>query len=227
LTLSYERRGAGRVLTADETAERRKRVRAFWHRCDYATGTPAAAYLARRGLSWLTGHENIRYRPDAPHPAGGTLPAMVALVYDGVGNIAAVHRTFLDLAGMKAAVDPPKASIGPIAGGAIRLHPAGPELLVAEGLETAASAGLLLGLPAWAAIACGNLGASMVLPPTVRAVVVAADSDGPGRRAAHRAARRWQAEGRAVRIATPDQPGQDFNDVLLARLHGAAEAAHA
>jgi len=67
----------------------------------------------------------------------------------------------------------------------------------------------------------------MVLPPMVRAVVIAADSDGPGRRAAHRAARRWLAEGRAVRIALPDLPGQDFNDVLLARLHGAAEAAHA
>lgn len=227
MTLSYGNRGAGPVRTADETADRRKRVRAFWHRCDYATGTPAATYLARRGLPWLTGHESIRYRPDAPHPAGGTLPALVALVYDGVGNICAVHRTFLDLAGRKAAANPPKASIGPIAGGAIRLHPPAVELLVAEGLETAASAGLLLGLPAWAAIACGNLGASMVLPPGVRSVVIAADSDGPGRRAAHRAARRWQAEGRTVRIATPDAPGQDFNDVLRARLACAAEATHA
>ena len=98
---------------------------------------------------------------------------------------------------------------------------------MAEGLETAASAGLLLGLPAWAAIACGNLGASLVLPRIVRAVVIAADNDGPGQRAAALAARRWMAEGRAVRIATPDGPGQDFNDVLLARLRDAAEAAHA
>lgn len=227
MTLSYERRGAGPVRTAEETGERRKRVRAFWSRCDYAMGTPAALYLARRGLPWLMGHENIRYRPDAPHPGGGTLPAMVALVHDGVGNICAAHRTFLDLSGAKAVADPPKASIGPIAGGAIRLHPAAPELLVAEGMETAASAGMLLGLPAWAAIACGNLGTSMVLPLGVRSVVIAADSDGPGRRAATRAARRWLAEGRAVRIATPDTPGQDFNDVLLARLNAGAVAPHA
>jgi len=224
---SYEQRGSGRVRTADETAERRKRVRAFWHRCDYATGTPVAAYLARRGLPWLIGHENIRYRPDAPHPGGGTLPAMVALVYDGGGNICAVHRTFLDLAGAKAAVDPVKASIGPIAGGAIRLHPPAAEMVVAEGLETAASAGFLLGLPAWAAIACGNLGVSMALPRGVRSVVIAADSDGPGRRAAAKATRRWQAEGRAVRIASPDQLGQDFNDVLLTRLRDATEVANA
>lgn len=225
MTIAYEHRGAGPVRSPADTAERRRRVRAFWHRCDYATGTPAAAYLARRGLPWLTGHDHIRYRPDAPHPGGGTLPALVALVHDGAGNICAAHRTFLDLSGAKAAADPPKASLGPIAGGAIRLHPPAPELLVGEGLETAASAGLLLGLPAWAAIACGNLGASLVLPPVVRAVVIAADNDAPGQRAAALAAQRWMAEGRAVRIATPDGPGQDFNDVLQARL--AVGAAHA
>lgn len=225
MTPAYEHRGAGPVRSPADTEERRRRVRAFWHRCDYATGTPAAAYLARRGLPWLTGHDHIRYRPDTPHPSGGTLPALVALVHDGAGNICAGHRTFLDLSGTKAAADPPKASLGPIAGGAIRLRPPAPELLVGEGLETAASAGLLLGLPAWAAIACGNLAASLVLPPMVRAVVIAADNDAPGQRAAALAAQRWMAEGRAVRVATPDGPGQDFNDVLQARL--AAGAAHA
>jgi len=224
LTLSYENRGAGKVLTADETAERRKAVRAFWFRCDFATGTPVAAYLARRGLPWLAQNDAIRFRADTSHPKGGKLPAMVALVYDGAGSIAACHRTYLAGDGSKAGVAPPKASLGSFAGGAIRLHPAGPELLVAEGLETAASAGFLMGLPAWAAVACGNLACNMVLPPGVRSVTIAADPDGPGRRAAAKAARRWRAEGRKVSIATPDGPG-DFNDVLLARL--AAGAAHA
>ena len=39
-----------------------------------------------------------------------------------------------------------------------------------------------------------------------------------GARAADAAARRWLAEGRRVRVATPDLPGQDFNDLLLARM---------
>ena len=220
----YERIGAGRVLTADETAERRKAVRAFWHRCDYATGTPVQRYLARRGLPWLAQNEAIRFRADTSHPKGGKLPAMVALIHDGAGSIAACHRTYLAADGSKSGAVPGKASLGSFAGGAIRLHPARPELLVAEGLESAASAGFLLGLPAWAAVACGNLACNMVLPPGVRSVVIAADPDGPGRRAAAKAARRWMAEGRQVSIATPDGPG-DFNDVLLARL--AAEAAHA
>jgi len=220
----YERIGASRVLTADETAERRKAVRAFWHRCDYATGTPAQRYLARRGLPWLAQNDAIRFRADTSHPKGGKLPAMVALVHDGAGSIAACHRTYLAADGSKSGAVPGKASLGSFAGGAIRLHLAGPELLVAEGMETAAAAGFLLGLPAWAAVACGNLACNMVLPPGVRSVVIAADPDGPGRRAAAKAARRWMAEGRRVSIATPDGPG-DFNDVLLARL--AAGAAHA
>lgn len=226
MTPSYEHRGAGRVRTAEETADRRKQVRGFWHRCDYATGTPAAAYLARRGFPWLAAHENIRYRPDAPHPGGGTLPALVTLVHDGGGNIAAVHRTYLTLDGSQAAADPVKASLGPIAGGAIRLHSAAPEMVVAEGLETTAAAALLLGLPGWAAVACGNLGTSMALPAGVRCVTIAADPDPPGQRAAAKAAQRWQAEGRTVTIATPDTPGWDFADLLLARMAYDAEAAH-
>ena len=226
MTAFYERHGAGRVLSADETAERRKQVRGFWHHCDYAAGTPAARYLARRGLPWLVGHDHVRYRPDAPHPTGTRLPAMVWLVHDGAGNIAAVHRTYLAPDGSKAVVDPVKATLGSFAGGAIRLHPAAAEMLVAEGLETTAAAAFLLGLPGWAAVACGNLGRNMVLPAGVRRVTIAADADPPGQRAAARAARRWRAEGRTVRIATPDTPGRDFADLLLARIQHAGGAAH-
>lgn len=216
---AYGRIGAGRVRTADETAESRKRVRGFWHHCDYARGTPAAKYLARRGVSRLARNDHIRFRSETPHPSGKRLPAMIAPVFDGNGDICAVHRTFLNSDRTKADVEPNKASIGSFAGGAIRIEPAAPEMVIAEGLETAASAGAILGLPAWAAIACGNLRSSLVLPPIVRSVVIAADHDGPGRRAAHGAAARWRAEGRSLRIATPDRTGADFNDLYGERLH--------
>ena len=226
MTTIYERHGAGRVLSVEETAERRKQVRGFWHHCDYAAGTPAARYLARRGLPWLVGHDHVRYRADAPHPGGGRLPAMVWLVHDGAGSIAAVHRTYLAPDGSKAAADPVKATLGSFAGGAIRLHPAAPEMVVAEGLETTAAAAFLLGLPGWAAVACGNMGRNMALPAGVRHVTIAADPDLPGQRAAARAAARWRAEGRVVHIATPDTPGWDFADLLLARVQHTEGSAH-
>ena len=115
----------------------------------------------------------------------------------------------------QADVEPQKATLGPIWGGAVRLDPAAPELVIGEGIESSASAGILLGLPAWAATSAGNLARGLVLPPEVLSVTIAADPDPPGVKAARDAARRWRCEGRKVRIATPDVPGCDFNDLLM------------
>jgi hypothetical protein len=148
----------------------------LWRGSEPATGTPADAYLTRRGLAGLATSPALRFRGDTPHPEGGKLPAMVALVSDLSGAPIAVHRTYITLDGGKAAVQPAKASLGPVWGGAIRLA------------ELAADAPL----------------------------VIAADPDPAGRRAARDAWLRWQAGGRAVQIATPDGSG-DFNDLLRAR----------
>jgi putative DNA primase/helicase len=103
--------------------------------------------------------------------------------------------------------------------GAIRLHhlvdPDKP-LAIGEGIETAASAGRLMGFPAWAAISAGNLAAGLVLPPEAHQMVIAVDPDDVGRKAAREAWTRWKAEGRNVRIAVTNGAG-DFNDLLLAR----------
>jgi putative DNA primase/helicase len=199
-------------------AERTARALVWWNGAPRdALGTPADLYLNGRGLPGLAASPAIRYRTDVSHPAerGTRRPAMLALVQDVTGAPIAVHRTYLTRGGRKADAVPVKAAVGPIFGGAIRLDDAAPELVVGEGIETSASAGRLLGLPAWAAIAAGNLAQRMQLPPEVRSVVIAADADGPGRKAAQDAAARWRAEGRRVRIATPDTPGADFNDILM------------
>jgi putative DNA primase/helicase len=175
----------------------------------------ADIYLSGRVLAGLAQSAALRFRGDRRHPEGGTLPAMIALVQDVTGSALAVHRTFLarDGAG-KATVEPAKATLGPVWGGAIRLDPMAREMVVGEGIETCASAGRLLGLPAWAALSAGNLGRGLVLPVDVQTVVIAADADPAGEVAARDAALRWSGEGRQVRIARPDEAGCDFNDVL-------------
>ena len=215
---------AGKSRRSD--AERTAKALTLWSGAKAAPGTPADAYLTGRGLADLATSPSLRWRGDVAHPEErGRLPAMLALVVDAAGQPVAVHRTYLRTDGSgKANVVPAKASLGPVGGGTIRLDPAAPELVIGEGIETSASAGRLMGLPAWAAVSAGNLARSVVLPDIVRAVVIAADADGPGRRAADEAARRWRAAGRRVRVATPDAPGQDFNDLLRAR---GTEAAHA
>ncbi|MCL2429793.1 MAG: toprim domain-containing protein [Alphaproteobacteria bacterium] len=98
----------------------------------------------------------------------------------------------------------------------MRLDPIATEVVTGEGIETSASAGRLLGLPAWAAISAGNLARGLVLPPEVRAVVIATDRDQSGERAASEAWHRWCSEGRSVRLLWPHAVGADCNDVLTA-----------
>jgi putative DNA primase/helicase len=219
MTSHYEWRGAGQVVSPADSEATRKRLFGFWHHCEPAKGTPAAAYLKRRGLDWLIPHEDVRFRPECSHPTGARLPAMIWQVRNAAGSVTCLHRTFLTWDGHKADVDPPKATWGSFSGGAIRLHPACHEMLVGEGIETTASAATILDIPGWAAIACGNLRARMVLPDTVRSITIAVDNDLAGQRAAQKAAARWRKEGRRVRLAIPDDWGRDFNDVLLERAH--------
>ena len=148
-------------------------------------------------------------------------PTLVAEVQDVHGGFLGVQRTYLAADGHdKANVEPVRASLGSLAGGAVRL--AEPEhgrpLLVGEGIESTAAAMLLFDLPGWAALGTSGLRA-IELPERVRDVVIAADRDanGAGQLAAVDLFERLRAEGRRVRIEPPPFVG-DWNDVrLLAR----------
>lgn len=222
----YGRIGAGRVTTPEETRERTRAALTAWLRGGYiGPNDPAGQYLAGRGIGWLAAkrfRDVLRWRPDARHPSGLMLPAILCAVLDARENFRAIHRIFFKRERPEKLGAP--MSLGPISGHAIQLAGvadvlAAGTLVIGEGLETTASACALLKLPGWAAIACGNLGWSMILPD-VQQVVIAVDRDPPGMRAADAAARRWRAEGRTVRFMLPDRPGADANDVLGGRAHG-------
>lgn len=204
---------------AVKEARRLERAMALWHVSEQVPGTLAERYLAVRGLPHLVASAALRHHPDCPHPSRSRLPALIALVQGVDGGPVGIHRTYLRRDGSgKADIEPPRAALGPVRGGAVRLDPAAPEITIGEGVESSASAGRMLHLPAWAAISAGNMGLALDLPAQVRSVAVAADPDPPGRRAAAAAWRRWTREGRRVRIVTPR--GGDFNDIhvrLLAR----------
>lgn len=214
---AYAHIGAGRERSPDET--KRARVLALWRRAGPTRGTPAERYFRRRGLPWLVECEWIRFCADCSHPGGVRAPALVAMLLDAAGNVAGAQRIYITGDGNKSDLEPRRAGLGHVAGHAIHVHPPAAEMVVAEGLETAASAAVLLERPAWAACGAGNLGWSMRLPPLplARDVLIACDRDPPGMRAAEAAAKRWRAEGRVVAIASPDRLGRDFNDILVGR----------
>jgi putative DNA primase/helicase len=193
------------------------RALAVWREAQPTDGTIVETYLASRGLALLP-WQCLRFHPDCPHPSGRRYPAMVALVEHSERGPVGVHRTYLRPDGSdKAAAETAKASLGPIAGGAVQLVATQPGcwMLIAEGIETALSVGQSCGLPAWAALSAGGI-RNLVLPVEARIVVICADNDanGIGQRAANAAAERFLAEGRRVRMALPPTLGLDFNDLL-------------
>lgn len=193
-------------------------ARDLWRKAVPAAETSVGDYLASRGLSGVTIPPTIRYFPHAWHKNTRTIwPAMIAAVMHWPGReIVAIHRTFLTLCGTdKAPVSPNRMMLGPVQGGAVRLCQHGPALAVTEGIETGLSVMMETGLPVWAALSARGI-ETLILPPGVREVTICADNDesGRGQQAAERAAARWTAQGRTVRIALPPEPGTDFNDLV-------------
>lgn len=228
---------AARPPDADEAARRRKALALFLEAAASIAGTPAAAYLAGRGIAL---HELARqpaalrfHRECWCGEAGRPLPAMLAAITDGAGRHVGTHRTWLapDDAGgwRKAPLRDPKKTLGPYAGGFIplwrgasgkplRAAPAGETVALAEGIETGLSVALACPeLRVLAAVALPNM-ARVALPAAVARVVLCADNDAGNPKAGElltRAAERFAAEGRDVRVAHPPV-GKDFNDTLRA-----------
>lgn len=193
-------------------------ARRVWSATKPLPGTVAETYLHARGVGDVAGAPSLRFSAALSHPsAPERFPCLVAGVQDAHGGFLGVQRTYLDAAGAgKANVEPARASLGSLSGGAVR--PAEPEhgrLLVGEGIESTAAAMLIFDLPGWVALGTSGL-RSIELPEHVRSVVIAADRDagGEGQLAAAELAERLESEGREVEIELPPFIG-DWNDVLL------------
>ena len=214
----FSRQLARRDKPAETTDNPSKAQPAFaiWRRSRRAEDTIVETYLrVARGyagpippaLRFAAG----RHPSDPDH----YYPMMVgAVVRDG--RLVAIHRTFLRVDGTgKADLDPAKMTLGTCKGAAVLLAPAGPILAVAEGIETALSFMQATGIPTWSALSAGGI-RSLILPPSVRDVIIAADNDPTGLAKAHAAARRWTTYGRKVRVVVPPTGQGDFNDMARA-----------
>lgn len=211
--IAHKRRKELAAEPDSDTKARTEAALAIWRASHDIAGSLAETYLRSRGIA-LSPLPSLRFHPGLKHASGGVWPAMVALVVHGeTGEALAVHRTFLARNGLgKAQVDPPKMMLGPCRGGVVRLGEPGDMLMVGEGIETCLAAMQATGKPAWAALSTSGL-RSLDLTRAIAKVIVLADGDAPGEAAAQHCARRWQRQGRSVRIARAPS-GMDFNDLL-------------
>jgi len=204
-------------------------IRHLWQSSLPAQGTLVAIYLTIRAIGGDI-PSALRLLPDYSHkPTGTRWPVMLAAITDIHGRLQAVHRTYLARDGKgKSQVEPAKMTLGPVAGYAVHLAPAGETLALAEGIETALSVMLSTGIPAWSTISAGGI-RQLILPPLplAREVIICADNDANrcGQYAARAAASRWRDEGRCVRVALPPKTGTDFNDMM--KNEPAEETSHA
>ncbi len=210
-----------------EDRERTARALALWAEAQDPLGTAAEAYLQGRGVSLPQGAvgEAVRFHPCCPF-AHERVPAMVCLVRDVVTNQPkAIHRTALTRGGRKAVVNShSRLSLGPVAGGAIKLSPDEDVTLclgVGEGIESSLSlrsAPEFGPSPVWSLISAGGVAGLPVLSG-IESLWIAVDHDPAGLKAARACASRWQASGREAFLITPSAPRADLNDLVTGAHH--------
>lgn len=195
----------------------------LWRAAAALADSPAEQYLRSRGIVQTS--PDLRFHgktPLGPKGAVRFLPAMLAAVRTDLGVIA-VHRTFLDSKTARlAAMERPKRALGGLGRGAVRLSsPRGGRLGLAEGVESALSAMQLFGIPCWATLGNERFGL-VTIPESVRELHLFVDHDAGGMLAEERAREAYAFEGRRIVTRCPDRPGEDWNDVLVARLLASA-----
>jgi hypothetical protein len=191
-------------------------VKEIWSGCLPSEGTVVEQYLSLRGYSdsipWsLRYHPSLYHKETRAHYRG-----MVAAITKWPNNdIIGIHRTYLKHDGRdKATIKHNKKMLGSASGGGVRLSNPGRTLVLAEGIETALSLFLAMGVPTWATLSTSGM-INVIVPPVEMTpkIIIAADADEPGMAAANKLALRLLAEGYNVSIAMPPE-GKDFNDML-------------
>ncbi len=221
---------AAKVLDPEELQRRRTKLNAVWrasYQLLHPIAAPARRYLAERGLADLREDwpHDVRLHPRLTYwqstgensfVAIGDFPALVALVRNPQGQPVSLHRTWLTLDGDgKATVSAPKklmTGVASLTGAAIRLYPAERCLAIAEGIETALSIRVALpGWPVWSTINSNGM-KNLILPTSAIDVLICADRDEAGIKAAYTLADRLANSDITVRVIAPEQG--DFNDLL-------------
>ena len=199
----------------------RRRAQDLWDEALTIAGTPAQAYLCRRAIPLTP--PVLRYHPRTPLGRGKLAafrPAMLAAIHEG-NRLIALQRTFLDVHETRRARDlaHPRRSLAQPGRGAVILAPATEVLGLAEGVESALSAMLLLGIPVWATLGSERF-PHIAVPETVTRLILLPDSDRAGRIGAAKASEVHALPGRTIETIRPPAGFNDWNDVLRAGRKG-------
>jgi len=213
------------AVKADPT-ENSKRALALWN-----GGKPIAGTLAERFLTETRKiavdklpaeiTNSLRFYDQCPYGKGVRHPCLIALMTDPAGAPCGIHRIALsEVDGKVAKIG--RMALGPM--GTVRLWPANGRLVVGEGIETTLAAATRIPyrgqplIPAWSAISETGMKQLPVIDGVSELILlVDHDRNSAGQNAASVCEQRWRQAGREVVQLMPNEPGWDFNDVVMRR----------
>lgn len=192
-------------------------IKALWEQSQSARGTLVEKYLRSRSIVAEI-PASIRFLTHHYHSESKTSwPCMLGAVKLWPSNeLIGVHRTFLNHDGScKASVELNKKMLGGTSGAAVRFGECLEVIAIAEGIETALSYWQETGTTTWAILSTSGF-SNIVLPSVTltKEVIILADHDDPGLKAAEIAVKGFVRDGRKVYSITPSEKGYDFNDLL-------------
>jgi putative DNA primase/helicase len=191
------------------------RARALWAEALPIAGTLAETYLRARRIDLDVWPSSLRFLPRATSIEDRRRrPALISAITSLDGGMQGIQITLLSPCGAhKAALETPRRVLGRLKGGAVRLQEAeaAGQLIIAEGLETALSASVALGFPAWAALSAGNL-ARFTPPMGLTRLLIAADRGPAGEAAAESLTRNMASQSLPATILFAPGRYPDWND---------------
>jgi CHC2-type zinc finger protein/Toprim domain-containing protein len=212
-----------RSSVSDEAIKRASALR-LWEEAGPIAGTLAATYLAdvrHIDIAALptTIDEVLRFHPRCPLGPGTCHPCLLALMRNTTTDApTGIHRIALTPKILAGGRPVERRMLGQT--GAVKLWPAGAQLVIGEGIETVLAAATRIPYrdtplrPAWSMISAGPLGNFPVLPGVERLIALV-DHDLAGKNAALTCTERWTRAGRTVVRLMHPRPGADFNDFVM------------
>lgn len=210
-------------IKADTSEDEKRRIahaHAIWLKREPIAGTLAERYLAEtRGIVTRL-PDNLGYVHRAYcSPLKSEVPALIAPLQDSAGHVTAVQQIFLCGETLDAWRDPDdrriKRTLGLMRDGCVRLGLPDTTLGLAGSVEDALAASVLFSLPVWAT--CGEQRFERVwVPDEIDELVIFADADAAGQKAAAAGARKHWGK-RNVTVHAPSDGQKDWCAVMMAR----------
>jgi len=209
---------------AEAQAKRRQAIKIWEKESVCPKGTLVEKYLDTRGLQGIAIPDSIRFNPFIWNMADGRwvnepVPSMVAKIQIYPTNeIIGIQRTFLKPDGSgKIDGKDNKMIRGSIKGGAVQFGEDLECIGLCEGIEDALSCYKEnYSMTWWALLGTSNFKNVILPPPSItKEIVIIADHDEPGIKAAEELGRKLHSQGYIVRLGTPNKPRMDANDLLM------------